>query len=269
MNKLELYEKLGARKFQRIVFKVERLKYKLLKPWSNKVISFLDKRIDKKLDKILKRRDSKFFSMLQRFNFSKKFLLKRKEKLFYNLEEEELRRVFNSDKLRNRIEFNNEENRNYHLNILNVNETIIYLNINKDIHRIGIIYNAFWSLLAVSGMCLFSGVFVPIGVITLLYQGVSSVINFECINLQNYNILRLENRVERLEKIRNKRMEKRINDYGEAAKVVAPLLGKSKDLPKVNDILECLTTSEQLEQMRGLLDEVIREKESKNRKLKM
>lgn len=260
MEKLDLYEKLGARKFQKFVFKIERLKYKLLKPYSKQVIKFVDKRVDRKLNKFLKnkKKENKLV-----FNTIKK----QKLEMFKKLSDEDIIAYFNRDKLRIRMEFEACENRNYHLNKLNVKETIMYLNINKKIHEVGILSNVFWSVVTGACMILLGGVFVPIGVISLLYQGISGVINFECINLQNYNILRLESRMEKLESIRNRKMEKKIKEYGEVAKVVAPLLGKGKDLPKTEDIVNSLNTSEQFEQMRKLLDEAIREKEGKGRKL--
>lgn len=72
MDKLKLYEKLGARGFQKFVFKVERLKFNILRPYSNYAINFLDKRIDRKFDKFMKRRNSKFYSKLYGFSFSSK-----------------------------------------------------------------------------------------------------------------------------------------------------------------------------------------------------
>lgn len=244
MDKLKLYEKLGARKFQKLVFNVEKIKFKILKPFSKNIINYVDKSIDKKLEKLLKKDISE----------------EKKAKLIA---------YFNREKLKVRIEFNSEHNRNYHVNFLDLKETLAYLNINKKIHVKGIKYNLVFSVLSITFMTLFGGVLIPIGTLILIYQLVSFIINFECVNLQNYNILRLESKLNKLEKIRERKMEKKISMYSEVSKVLGPLVTKSKGIPKSDEIVSSLDTLKELEEMKKLLDETIKNRENEGRKLKL
>ena len=142
----------------------------------------------------------------------------------------------------------------------------MYLNINKMIHQTGILSNIFWISITSISLSLFDGILIPICNFILSYQVISIFINFECINLQNYNILRLEKRMEKLEQIRKKKQEKRVKKYSEVSKSLGPLLSKSKTLPNKIEIINNLNTSLQLEEMRALIEETIKEKE---RKLKL
>lgn len=286
MKKLEFYEMLGARKFQKFVFKVERLKYMLLRPWSNQIIKFVHWRIDRKLKKTLKNRNKEIsnnifinkidnikssiinFSFKKKDNSKKKLTKRQRLVSLKEYSEEDLIHYFNREKLRVKIEFNNEENRNYHFKMFDVQETLMYLNINKKIHNMGLKSNLFYILLISGGIFLFDFIF-PILIVFLSYQSISLFVNFQCINLQNYNILRLESRLERLESIRKRKMVKKIEMYDSVSKVIAPLLSKQKELPLKEDIVSSLSTSQEFAQMRMFLDEVISRKESRERKLKL
>ena len=89
-KKIELCEKLGANKFQKVVFKVEELKYKVIKTFFPRYIEWYDKLCDRKKKKELKKAKTK----------------------------EEQKKIidhYRMQKMIMRKEFHREQNRNYHM----------------------------------------------------------------------------------------------------------------------------------------------------------
>lgn len=240
MKKLALYEKLGALKFKKVVLKVEELKFKLTKPFYKKIINLNDKLLDKKLNKMLKKENN---------DENRKMLI----------------RYFNREKLRARIEYNNNENRNYHFNTLNPNETLNYLNINKKIHINGIKSNLLYIAISTVGIIFIKSITIPL-IISISLNCISIFINFECINLQNYNITRIEQKLEKLTKIRKHKLSQKIKLYKNISKSLAPLLERDKKVPSKEDIVECIQTKEETLELELLIEHTIK---SKERKLKL
>ena len=89
-----------------------------------------------------------------------------------------------SNNLLNRKEMNTEKNRNYHIDNIRLTQTVEYLEWNKDVHKTNLIRDLvtlpIYIGLAVAGV----GLAIPL----IAGNLVSSFINFQCINLQNYNI---------------------------------------------------------------------------------
>ncbi len=254
MERLEFYERCGARQFQKMVFIVEKIKYKLLKPFTKLAIHLNDKMIDRKLKKALNK--TSLISKIIPKRWKKK-----QEDSKENLEEQKwIISYYQKEKLRFRREIAQEKNRNYHLDMNNVNQTLYYLEQNKKIHQNDIILNGIKSIIAIIGMQLFTGIPNLIALICLCLQGVSVLINFECINLQNYNILRIQIRKEQLEKIQYQKNKKSVQKYGEAGKAISPLLEQTT-LPKKEEIASCITTLEQLRQMREMITAIETEKQ--------
>ena len=98
------------------------------------------------------------------------------------------------------------------------------------------------------------GVLSIIGYIILSYNTISTLINFECVNLQNYNLKRFEESREKLIKIKAKKQERDLKKYGEISKVVFKALNDSIEIPKPKDIIDNITTKEQLIELRKLLN---------------
>lgn len=238
MDKLRVYELLGAKQFQKFVIYIEKIKFSLLKPFSKPIVNILEKRIDRKLNKMLKKEKDE-------------------------QKQERIISYFKREKLQLRIEFNTEKNRNYHLNFLNPKETMEYLKINKSIHEKGIISN--FLLMASLGisMILFNGIIIPIIWALLFLQIIEVLINFECINLQNYNITKIENKIEVLTKAKDRKMKRKVDKYGEIAPKLSSLLNEGMELPKKEEIVSSLTSKEQLEQMKILLEEIINDRTDK------
>ena len=223
-KKQELYKKLGAEKFQKVVFAVENLKYKLLKKFWPNFIDFYDKQCDKKRDKELK-----------------------KEK--YPKKRREIIERYRYEKMAIRKEMNREQNRNYHMDMNKPTEILHYLEWNKSVHVKGMIKNAVLIPALGVATALGFGIAIPF----LLAEIFSLFINFQCINIQNYNICRVKEREQTFQKLAERRLRSNIAQYGEAAKVIDKTLGETEDIPSFKQILENAKTPEELEQLKKLI----------------
>ena len=89
-RKIETCKKLGAIQFQKIVFIVEKLKFKVLKKLVPNYLKYFDKHVDKQMNKRL---------------------------AYANSEEERQAIIYKAkiDKMQERREFYQEKNRNYHM----------------------------------------------------------------------------------------------------------------------------------------------------------
>ena len=103
-------KKLGAEWFQEIVFKVENLKFKVLKKYFPNCTERYDKKCDRKCKKELKKAKSEEERKLIIFHYR------------------ELKMLF-------RKEINTEQNRNYHLDKKRPSDTLRYLEWNKNVHQ--------------------------------------------------------------------------------------------------------------------------------------
>ena len=228
-RKIERCDKLGAKKFKKVVLKVEKLKFKLLKKVFPNFLKTYEKYCDKKRDKELAKAST----------------------------DKERRAV--ADKYRNikiamRREWNHEENRNYHEDPNKPTEIIHWLNWNKGVHKKALIANGV-TIGALIGSTLL-GVPPILAGIGIAYESLSAFINFQCINLQNshiYRYQRLEDRIKKREESRNK---KNVENYGEAAKVYARTLEGNDDVPTIEELISNIRTQEELEQLRALINAV-------------
>lgn len=229
-KKIELCEKLGALQFQKIVFGLEKIKFKVIKKLFPNYIEMLDKIYDKKRDKKL-------------------------EKL--NPEDNRLGIInyYRTQKFLARKEFYEEKNRNYHMDKINPVEFINYLNWNKKVHVNGIKKNAI--------IILISSVLIPlfpmISIVTIC-ELISLVINFECVNLQNYNINRFYQKEEKLKKIHEYQNSKIIKKYDQCIEIISDELTKTQEIPTVENITSRITTREQLEQMKALINSQLQQR---------
>lgn len=232
-KKQELCKKLGAEKFQKVVFKVEDLKYKFLKKMCPNFLEFYDKRCDKARNKKLKKTTT----------------------------EEEQRTIieqFRNQKLAIRKELNREQNRNYHMNMNKPTEMLFYLNWNKSIHKKGVIQN----LICIPVLTIISALGYPVAIPFLIEELASLFINFQCINIQNYNIYRFKEREETFKKLEERRLRSNIAHYGEAAKVIDKTMSQTEDIPTFKQIIENASTPEELEQLKKLVQKTLAEHKS-------
>ncbi len=228
MNKsTRINEILGAKIFQKYVFKLEKLKFIISDKLFPNVQDTYEVRLNKALDKALANETDE----------------EKREKVL---------KKYHDKVLMSRKENNNKHNRNYHIDRDNPMEFVKYLENNKKIHKRGLISNGIIYLILIP--LLITGVINPIlGYSILAINTVHSFINFECVNLQNYNIKRFENNREKFEKMRKKREERDLEKYKDISPVIASKISSQREIPKPEEVVKEMTTKEQLEEMRNLL----------------
>ena len=232
----EKYIKLGAKKFQKFVLSLESKKYAFIKKIFPNIIS--------KYDKF--------------FDFRKKYELKRAKT------EEERKRIikkYQQAKMMIRIQYNNNQNANYHMSGLRPTQMYHYAKWNKAIHERSMKKDIIVTLgaLGLSAVTPLSLILVPI-------ELASMFIDFECINLQNYTISRMEEKKSTIEKIESRAVTKEVKEHGEAAKVISKTIEQSEDLPEPDKLIENITSIEQLEQIKEMLLRTKRTREAAKQK---
>lgn len=222
-EKAKLHKKLGAENFQKVVFKVEKVKYKVLKKFGNGFLKLYDKIADKKRDKLLKKKHCK----------------------------EEVINIFRKEKMLLRKEMIYGQNRNYHMEVDATTDFMKYLDWNKQVHKDGLKSNGVIIAGAILGTIV--GVAPIITIPLLVLETIGAGINAQCINLQEFNIARLKAKEDKLNKIRTKKMERDVAKYQQAAVPVTNALAKTKDLVSPEDIINNVDSVEQLEQLKKLI----------------
>jgi len=223
-KKLKIYRFLGAEQFQKVVFAVEKIKFKILKNMFPNFIKHYDKFCDKRRDRELEKSNSEEFrkQIIKKYQFSKMAMRK---------------------------EMNQEQNRNYHMDSKKPTEIYSYLEWNKSVHKRGLIKNAVVLPLSIIGIITGFPFAFPI----LIYELFSTFINFECINIQNYNICRYKKVENALKRREEKEIQNSIENYGDAAEVIHKSMEETQDLPTFEEIIANIKTPEQARQMRELI----------------
>lgn len=232
-KKLKIYELLGAVKFQKVVFKVEELKFKIIKKIFPNFISYYDKYCD----------------------FRKKRMIKRAKT---EDEIKDIQRRIKFSKMAMRKEINFERNRNYHIDEKRPTEIIKYLEWNKSIHKGGLIKDGILIPFIIAG-CVLG---IPGSIPLLVFEVLSVGINFECINIQNYNLCRIRQIEPALRKREERQIAHEIEEYGDAAKAIHECVEAKEQLPSLSEIIDSMTTPEQLEQFKKLIREEIQRREN-------
>lgn len=244
VDKKKLYERLGALKFQKIVFIVEKLKFKIIDKFCPNIYIKYNNWCDKKVKKLCSK----------------------------NISDEEKKQIifeYNCSKMSFKKELVEKKNINYHINNNNATKFYKYLEWNKRIHKKSMIGDIVYIILSIIGMLLFNNILFVIASISLVTFFISLVIDFECINLQNYNICRLEEKKHVLKKIEERSNKKDLEKYQEISKDIYEELTTSIEMPKSETIVSKLTTREQIEQLRNLALEIKKQREViENQKVK-
>ena len=113
-DKLKIYQFLGAEQFQKIVFWVENIKFKVIHKFFPNIVNWYDKMLDKK-----------YYRNIKKFN--------------KNDNNQELLMSYKREKMLFRKELVQNKNRNYHYNKNHPTEIVEYLKVNKKIHQRGLI----------------------------------------------------------------------------------------------------------------------------------
>lgn len=231
-KKMKLYESLGAKKFKKLVLEAEKIRWRITK----KVFPNYLSNYEKISGKIIKNKLAKATS------------------------EEERSAIINYYRhqiLIARREYNNEENRNYHMILKRPTEIIKYLKYNKSIHKNALIRN-FVIAIAASGFIV-SGVGTGIAIGCIGIQALCAIKNWQCINLQNYNLCRFENHREGLEKVEKRREKIYETKYGEAAKAIQKAFDNTREesrIPTVSEVVGAIDSPEQLRQMKKWIESI-------------
>ena len=228
-SRKDLYLFLGAEKFQKLVFLLEKVKYKIIESYFPNIKNIYEKNNDRRFRKKLEK------------------------------EKEENRNILLTDYQNQKLAFRKElvlkQNRNYHYNPNYPTKFIKYLEWNKKIHIRGLKKDIL-ELLFILGITFALGNPFPIvSLLLLLKNSVSLVINFECINLQNYNLERFQKKetYALLEKMEKKKQEKNLEKLGDSIYSVSKAVTNQVELPTINQVVNEVST---IEQTRKLLEYV-------------
>lgn len=227
-KKLRTYELLGAKVFKKVVLKVEKIKYTIIDKFMPNSKETYEKYCDKRCKKDCK-----------------KVTTENEKQLIIN--------NYKFQKLMYRKELVTKKNRNYHLNLDNPDETLAYLNLNKKIHKTGIIRDSIFILLSLLALLITNPIVTTISIILLILNSIYLLIDFQCINLQNYNIRRLELNKQKLDKLSKKRQARNLKKYGDAINVIGTELTKSESIPTPSEIVSKANNLEELRQMKEML----------------
>ena len=77
------------------------------------------------------------------------------------------------------------------------------------------------------------------------------IINFECINLQNYNLCRFENTRMKsiLAKVEEKKLNSNLQKLSEGMKPISEALTNQTEIPTIDQVIEQVTTRTQVKQL--------------------
>ena len=238
-KKMAFHEKLGALEMQKIVMKVEKLRYKIIKTFFPNYIDYYDRQCNKAQKQELKK-------------------AKTKE------EREEIIRKYNLAKMYMRIELIREQNRNYHMDFEKPTKVITELKWNKSVHEEGLKFNII-TIAVFTGLG-FLGLSWSIPII--IAEIGFALINFECINLQKYNLCRYKIMEEPLQKRGQRNFERHVEKYGEIDEKVNQV-AKTTDMSdsKVSrDIMIDKLTRKELTEFRDMLGSLTKKEEIDNAK---
>lgn len=228
-KKMKLHEVLGAKEFKKVVMKVEKVKWAITKKFFPGYLTRYEKLMRKRLDKEL-------------------------AKTSIEEQRKALENQYRYQILAARREFNHEENVNYHMNLARPTEIIGYLKMNKCIHEHALARNVVLAI-AATGFIV-SGVGVPIAMSMIALQSALAVKNWQCINLQDYNICRIELHKEALKRREKRRQELNAKKYGETSDVLERAFNNTKEpsrIPTPSEVVAQVDNLEQLRQMQAWL----------------
>ncbi len=237
-KKIKLHKALGAEEFQKVVFKVEQIKFKVLKKVCPNFIKYFDKYCDRYRNKLLRKATS-------------------------DKDVKEVNRYINFLKMDMRREFNSEQNRNYHMKKEASTDIYKYLVWNKDVHKSSLVKDLVLIPITTAGSIFITPWLTPL----LAYEMLSAFINFECINIQNYNICRYKLIEDKLKEREERKIQASIEEYGDVAEILDKKIETSDKLPSMNEIIDSLETKEQAEKLRKIIIQQLQEKNIDKSKL--
>ena len=232
-KKIKLYEKLGAEKFQNIVFSVEKLKFKVIKKCFPNFLKHYDKHCDRTEKRLLRN-------------------AKTEEEI------KDIKRSIQFSKMAIRKEMNQEKNRNYHMDSSRPTEIYKYLEWNKSVHEKSLIADGV--LIVLTSIAIACGLTIAIPV--LIAEIINAGIDFECINIQNWSICKYKRCEEAIKKKQFRKISHNIDNYGDVASEIDKAISNSEKLPSTGEIISNIEDQEKLDQMMRLIEEGLKSIES-------
>lgn len=223
---MQIHEILGAGIFKKFVLFLEKVKFK----YGKKFFPNFQKNYEKYVDLRTKRALAKAKTAEERKHIKEQALF---------------------SKLDMRKEINQEKNRNYHLDENRPKETLSYLEWNKGVHKRGLIKN-FAVIGALSAATVLGYNFImPL----IVFESICALINFQCVNLQDYNICRYKIAEKSLVKYAERTKKKKIEQYSDAAELIYDSITKADDkIPTTDEIVANSKNKEQLYQLKAYLE---------------
>ncbi|MCR5483608.1 MAG: hypothetical protein K6E99_04330 [Bacilli bacterium] len=235
IKKEELAKKLGAKKFQKLVYKVESIKYSLLKNQLSFLLPLVEKSMKKRRNNLINNTNDPIKQDLIDNDYKRNLILFRKE-------------------------LNQEKNRNYHFDVDYSKNFKDYLLWNKKVHLKGIAKNVILIVLSLSLLVISQGLLFNVGVVLGIINSLGLVINFECVNLQNYHLSRYEKVEDKLEERKKETLLQKNKKYSNAINAINKQIEQSNELPKLD------VRSMQIEELKEL-KQLLLEVNSSNKKL--
>ena len=136
----------------------------------------------------------------------------------------------------------------------NPTEIISYLKYNKAVHKSALTRNLVLAIVASSFIVI--GVGTGIAASFIAVQTICAIKNWQCINLQDYNICRFELHKKTLEEKQRRTREQNDRKYYAANKVIEQALDTTKEkstIPSPEEIISSITSIEQCQQMKEML----------------
>ncbi len=245
-TKMKIYRFLGADYFQKLVFKVEKIKYKILDKYSLEVIKWYESMCDQEYEK--SKDDNKTEDRLYDYQLKKLALRK---------------------------EIAHKQNRNYHYNPNYPTKFVKHIRKNREIHIRGLIVDIIEMIVLIITFPIIVEISPILLGILLTIVALEFIKDFECINLQNYNLCRFENEKmkRKLEQLEKSKLQENLKNLSEGSKVVANILKQSLEVPTIDEVVEQVTTKKEQEQLvsyaKEHLDYLRENKQEKNKQKKL
>jgi len=235
LKKEKIYEYLGAKQFKVIVMKAEKVKFNIIHRWFPKADLWYERYCNKEMKRLCRKTKDEDEKKAIRFEYNQLKLMFEKENI-------------------------NRQNRNYHIDLGNIDLSKQYLLWNRGVHVRGLVVSTILTIACGIGMTLLTGGLAIAAGIGCAVEVGSMVINFQCINLQNYNLCRLEKSRTNLLKIEERRRKILVEKYANIGSVVYEKMATDVDLSKKSDIIDDVSNIEQLQELRELALTVKRER---------
>lgn len=224
-QKKKIYRMLGAEQFQKVVLFIEEIRYKIIEKFFPNIKNWYEAACDQRYLEQQKRKNKR-----------------KNQKSLYD---------YQMTKLAFRKELAYKQNRNYHYNPNYPTKFIEYLEKNKRIHQISLLKNSIFLILLGVSSPILSSISPIIFSLLVAICSLGIIKDFECINLQNYNLCRFQEEKIKIRMQELEEMKKREN-LEKLSKVIEPIstiIEKQIEIPSMEQVIQQVETKEQKQQL--------------------